>query len=118
MAWQRKTPFGYMIQNGEIIRHPQESGAVRDIFARYLLGESYSQIAGEMERLGIRYHQHTPQWNKHMVKRILENERYLGAGGYPRLVEDRDFHRPPTRPTRRLSPPSGKRPCARYAGPE
>ena len=82
MAWQRKTPFGYMIQNGEIIRHPQERGAVRDIFARYLLGESYSQIAGEMERLGIRYHQHTPQWNKHMVKRILENERYLGAGGY------------------------------------
>ena len=55
MAWQRKTPFGYMIQNGEIICHPQESGAVRDIFARYLLGESYSQIAGEMERLGIRY---------------------------------------------------------------
>lgn len=91
MAWQRKTPFGYMIQNGEIICHPQESSAVRDIFARYLLGESYSQIAGEMERLGIRYHQHTPQWNKHMVKRILENERYLGAGGYPRLVEDRDF---------------------------
>ena len=60
MAWQRKTPFGYMIQNGEIICHPQESGAVRDIFARYLRGESYSQIAGGMERLGIRYHQHTP----------------------------------------------------------
>ena len=91
MAWQRKTPFGYMIQNGEIICHPQESGAVRDIFARYLLGESYSQIAGEMERLGIRYHQHTPQWNKHMVKRILENERYLGTEEYPRLIEDQDF---------------------------
>ena len=91
MAWQRKTPFGYMIHNGEIMCHPQESGAVRDIFARYLRGESYSQIAGGMERLGIRYHQHTPQWNKHMVKRVLENERYLGAGGYPRLVEDRDF---------------------------
>ena len=26
-----------------------------------------------------------------MVKRILENGRYLGADGYPRLVEDRDF---------------------------
>lgn len=91
MAWQRKTPFGYMIQNGEIIRHPDESGVVRDIFARYLRGESYSRIAAEMERLGLRYHQHTPQWNKHMVKRILENERYLGADGYPRLVEDQDF---------------------------
>ena len=91
MAWQRKTPFGYTIQNGEIIRHPDESGAVRAIFTRYLQGESYSRIAGEMERLGTRYHQHTPQWNKHMVKRILENERYLGTEEYPRLIEDQDF---------------------------
>ena len=91
MAWQRKTPFGYLIQNGEIIRHPDESGAVQGIFARYLRGESYSRIAAEMERLGPRYHQHTPQWNKHMVKRILENERYLGTEGYPRLIEDQDF---------------------------
>ena len=91
MAWQRKTPFGYTIQNGEIIRHPDESGAVRAIFTRYLQGESYSRIAGEMERLGTRYHQHTPKWNKHMVKRILENERYLGTEEYPRLIEDQDF---------------------------
>lgn len=37
------------------------------------------------------YHQHTAQWNKHMVKRILENERYLGMDGYPQLVTDEEF---------------------------
>lgn len=91
MAWQRKIPFGYSIQNGEIIRQTEEEKAVQDIFSRYLLGASYSQIAAEMERQGIRYHQHTPRWNKHMVKRILENPKYLGGDVCPRLISDADF---------------------------
>ena len=74
MAWQRKIPFGYAIRNGKEEIHPTEAQAVRDIFRAYLSGHSYSQIAREMERQGVKYHQHTDQWNKHMVKRILENE--------------------------------------------
>lgn len=91
MAWQRKIPFGYQVQNGRINCHPEEAELVRAIFSRYLLGGSYSQIADEMARQGVRYHQHTAQWNKHMVKRILENERYLGMDGYPQLVTDEEF---------------------------
>jgi len=59
---------------------------VRDIFRLYLSGLSYSRIASEMERRGIKYHQHTDQWNKHMVKRILENDTYMGGGQYPQLI--------------------------------
>ena len=44
-----------------------------------------------MSKGNISYHQHTPQWNKHIVKRILENGRYLGTDVYPRLVSDEDF---------------------------
>ncbi len=91
MAWQRKIPFGYSIQNGKTEAHPTEAQAVRDIFRAYLSGHSYSQIAREMERLGVKYHQHTGQWNKHMVKRILENETYLGGRAYPRLIDSGDF---------------------------
>mgnify|MGYP003178278135 FL=1 len=91
MAWQRKTPFGYQIQNGRITCHPEEAESVRYIFSHYLLGSSYNQIADEMTQQGVRYHQHTAQWNKHMVKRILENERYLGLDGYPRLIADEEF---------------------------
>lgn len=91
MAWQRKTPFGYMVQGGEIVPCPLEAEAVRTIFTRYLAGASYAKIAEEMSRGNIPYHQHTPQWNKHMVKRILENGRYLGTDIFLRLVSDEDF---------------------------
>ena len=91
MAWQRKIPFGYMIQNGETIIYPVEADAVRSIFTHYLAGASYAKIAEEMSRGSIPYHQHTSKWNKHMVKRILENGKYLGTEVYPRLVSDDDF---------------------------
>ena len=91
MAWQRKIPFGYQIRDGLIQPHPQESGAVRRIFDQYLAGVSLLTVAEGMTRQGIRYHQHTAGWNKNMVKRILENPKYTGAGGWPRLVSDEDF---------------------------
>ena len=91
MAWQRKIPFGYMIRDGVVQPHPQEADAVRYIFGQYLAGASLLAIAEDMTRQGVRYHQHTAEWNKNMVKRILENTKYIGMDGYPRLVSDEDF---------------------------
>ena len=91
MAWQRKIPFGYLIRDGLIQSHPQEADAVRCIFRQYLAGNSLLAIAEDMTRRGIRYHHHTAEWNKNMVKRILENTKYTGTDGYPRLVSDDDF---------------------------
>lgn len=91
MAWQRKIPFGYMIEGGITQPHPQEADAVRYIFGQYLAGASLLDIAEDMTRQGPRYHQHTPAWNKNMVKRVLESARYTGAEGYPPLVPDEDF---------------------------
>ena len=91
MAWQRKIPFGYMIRGGAVQLHPQESDAVRYIFGQYLAGTSFLTIAENMTRQGVRYHQHTAQWNKNMFKRILENTKYIGVDGYPKLISDEDF---------------------------
>lgn len=91
MAWQRKTPFGYVIRDALIQPHPQEADAVRYIFRQYLAGVSLLAIAEDMTRQGIRYHQHTAEWNKNMVKRILENSKYIGADNWPCLVSDEDF---------------------------
>lgn len=91
MAWQRKTPFGYMVQSGEIAACPKEADTVQSIFSRYLAGLSYLKIAEELSAGTVPYHKHTPLWNKNMVKRILENAQYLGTDGYPRLVSNEDF---------------------------
>lgn len=91
MAWQRKTPFGYMIRDGLIQPHPQEADSVRYIFGQYLAGASLLTVAEAMTLQGIHYHQHTAEWNKNMVKRSLENTKYIGEDNYPRLVADEDF---------------------------
>ena len=91
MAWQRKLPFGYVIEGGVTQPHPQEANAVRYIFGQYLDGASLLAIAEDMTRQGPRYRQHTPAWNKNMVKRVLENQKYIGAEGHPPLVPDEDF---------------------------
>ena len=82
MARNRTIPFGYMMKDGKITANPKEVLAVVTIFSEYLAGKSLSEIADQMTvpySDGIR-------WNKNMVKRILENEKYLGTEIYPQLI--------------------------------
>ncbi len=83
----RTIPFGYMMQNGEITTNPTEVLAVVTIFSDYLAGHSLLDIAKRME---VPYSEGAV-WNKNMVKRILENEKYLGTEKFPQLISDEMF---------------------------
>ncbi len=72
---------------GKITLCPHEADVVDRIFKAYLDGDSYAQIAANMIRQRIGYHRDTNQWNKHMVKRILENSKYIGHEQYPRIIQ-------------------------------
>ena len=93
MKKNRNIPFGYTMQKGEIVEEPTESQAVKDIFKLYLDGKSMSEIARQMSISQISYNGITFDWNKNMVKRILENEKYLGKDGYPALIDSETFYR-------------------------
>lgn len=93
MKKNRNIPFGYTMQKGEIVEEPTESQAVKDIFNLYLNGKSMSEIARQMSISQISYNGITFDWNKNMVKRILENEKYLGKDGYPVLIDSERFYR-------------------------
>ena len=80
------------MKKGEIIAEPTESQAVKDIFKLYLDGKSMSEIARQMSISQISYNGITFDWNKNMVKRILENEKYLGKDGYPVLIDNETFN--------------------------
>ena len=91
MSKNRTIPFGYCMRNGKIITEPIESKAVVRIFEEYLNGSSLLQIAKLMESEKIRYTVDSDHWNKNMVKRIVENEKYLGNGKYPQIIDEEIF---------------------------
>ncbi len=91
MAWQRSIPFGYRMERAQIICEQTEAETVKQIFSLYLNGHSLGQIAAAMTAQAVRYHAHTDQWNKNMVKRILENDRYLGNEDYPQLIGSDEY---------------------------
>ena len=71
--------------------HPQESQTVRAVCAAYLGGEPLSKIAAHLTAKLVEYLPGCCQWNKARVKRILDNAKYIGNGGYPPIVKERDF---------------------------
>lgn len=92
MAKNRVIPFGYCMINGEITVDFTESKAVIKIFEEYLNGGSLLQIAKLMEYEKIRYSEGSDKWNKNMVKRIIENEKYLGTNKYPQIISETFFN--------------------------
>ena len=91
MAKNRTIPFGYCMKNGEITAEPKEVYAVVAIFDEYLEGRSLSEIAKLMQTEKIRYNAVSDKWNKNMVKRIIENEKYLGTEKYSQIIDDDTF---------------------------
>lgn len=105
MAGNRKLPFGYRMERGEVTEHPVEAEAVRDIFQRYLAGASYAALVEHLRDTGPAYDGEKP-WNKNMVARILENTKYTGDSGFLPVISQETFHKAQVRRKERAVPPT------------
>ena len=104
MASNRKQPFGYKIEWGEIVIQEQEASVVRWIFQTYLTGASYNDLTEALEKGGVPY-EVGKLWNKNMVARILENTKYTGQCDYPPLISQEQFDAVQSRRQKRAAPP-------------
>lgn len=87
----RKLPFGYELHNGTIQINNKESDCVRWIFLTYLEGASLSEIAKELNFKGETRYNKTTGWNKNMIDRILQDQRYSGDLLYPETISEELF---------------------------
>lgn len=87
----RKILYGYKIESGSITICEEERRAVEQIFQWYLEDQSYQKIADTLNASNTPFSKEAPLWNKHKVKRLLENPRYTGQDGYPVLVGETVF---------------------------
>ena len=86
----RKQPFGYRMEMGQIVPHPQEAETVQFIFQHYIAGTSFSRLVQALNAQPIPY-TGSKSWNKNMVARILADTRYTGEDGYPAIIEESDM---------------------------
>lgn len=87
----RYVAFGYEITDGKISVIESEKTITENIFSMYVNQKSFSEIAERMNFAGIPYNNDGRNWNKNMIKRIIENRKYLGEDGYPAIIAKETF---------------------------
>lgn len=88
----RIIPYGYRIEDGKITICQEEAAIVKEIYEKRAAGTILSQIASSLNDRGISFYgEHG--WDKHKVKRVLENDKYLGVAGYPAILDQQAVER-------------------------
>lgn len=85
MGKYRKLPFGYRMEFGRVVVHPNEKPWVEYIFQQYALGASFLELAEHMAEEGIQY-EAGKLWNKNIIARMLGDDRYIGERGFPTII--------------------------------
>lgn len=82
----RYVPFGYEITDAKIVIVEREAEVIKSVFSLYVQGNSLKNIAERLNMLPITYAGDGRAWDKHMVKRMLENKKYVGFKDYPVII--------------------------------
>ena len=102
MGRNRKLPFGYGMERGKVVIHTGESTWVKHLCREYGTGVSIRELAECMQGTGVPYEE-GKKWNINMIARILSDERYIGAEGYPEIIE-KDMFRAATEKREKKAP--------------
>ena len=90
MGRNRKQPFGYEMELGKVIDNPGEQTWVRYLYREYNAGVTIRVLKDKMQASGVHYEE-GKEWNINMIARILSDERYIGANGYPAILDTDAF---------------------------
>ena len=74
------------MERGKVVIHTGESTWVKHLYREYGTGVSIRELAECMQGTGVPYEE-GKKWNINMIARILSDERYIGAEGYPEIIE-------------------------------
>lgn len=85
-------PFGYDLNEGQLIINEEKANIVRDIFNWYLSGDGAYVIAGRLNEMGIDLEKGR-QWRDNSVLYILKNERYIGDALFQKTFTDENYQR-------------------------
>lgn len=76
--WQfSRRPYGYERRDGRVEIVESEAEVVRELYRRYIAGESYYALSADLNERGVRT-LGGGEWNMTLVRALLRNVRYAG----------------------------------------
>ena len=88
MLKNRYIPYGYTMENGDIVIEQNEAKTIRYIFETYIAGATLKDIADRLTAEQVVYSEKKTEWNKARVMRILDNVKYLGDDTFPQIIDE------------------------------
>ena len=88
----RSVTYGYKFENSRIVVDEAEAEIVNQVFKEYINGLSLLKISNLLIQKGIEYLPDQVKWSKNKIRRIIENENYLGNNMYPQIVDTDIFN--------------------------
>jgi len=82
--------FGYRWEGDQRVIIPEEAEAVRFIFAEYLAGKSFREIAAELDARGVKGVLKKEHFSDQVVRRMISNEEYTGC----QILQQSYAHKP------------------------
>jgi len=77
--------------NGKIVVDETEAEIIRQIFKEYKDGLTMSELASKLTMLCIPYCEKRVEWNKSVIARIIDNEKYTGLDGFLPIIGIEDY---------------------------
>lgn len=81
-------PYGFRLENKQLVEYPPEADIVRWIFRSYLNGMSTTEIAKVLTERGIPTKNGKEKWKSTKISYMLSNERYIGDCHYQKTYRD------------------------------
>ena len=88
---QRTILYGYSKNQFRYYINESESTVIKTIFSEYIDGKTLQQIADRLTEEQIVYYKDKTLWNKHMVRRVIENRCYVGDENYPAIISHSEY---------------------------
>ena len=95
-----RAPYGYTLEDGNLVPLPEEAAIVRRIFSEALSGKGSPTIAGELNREGVptkaaseETESKAADWHAQTINRMLQNVLYTGDLLSQKTYHDEHFFR-------------------------
>lgn len=85
---KRKLPFGYKLKNGDVIIDDSDAECVKWIYIKYWHGASLKEITEKLNAQQRICYMPEKLWNKNIIARILQDQRYSGDALYPEIISE------------------------------